>query len=133
MPRLLSWVFALTDPAEYGRLKLAADGSLDAIVEFKDASASERAIGLCNGGAMAIDARHLFSLLDTLRAANAQSEYYLSGIVVGGTACTACRGRGRNRGHEVLGINCRADLAAAEAEVQDASQGGRHGSRSDTA
>ena len=36
----------------------APDGGLERIVEARDASPEERAIGLCNGGIMAIDARH---------------------------------------------------------------------------
>ena len=45
------------DPSGYGRLVLGADGTLDRIVEHKDASEAERAIGLCNSGVMAIDGR----------------------------------------------------------------------------
>ncbi|HTT80664.1 MAG TPA: NTP transferase domain-containing protein, partial [Stellaceae bacterium] len=52
------------DPGPYGRLVQDAGGALLRIVEAKDASADERAIGLCNGGIMAIEGRHLFSLLD---------------------------------------------------------------------
>jgi bifunctional UDP-N-acetylglucosamine pyrophosphorylase/glucosamine-1-phosphate N-acetyltransferase len=110
--------FRPADPAEYGRLKLAADGSLDEVVEFKDASASDRAIGLCNGGAMAIDAARLFGLLDTLRTANAQSEYYLTGIVAAAREAQLGVAVVETDAAEVLGINCRADLAAAEAELQ---------------
>src|SRR5688572_19669330 len=43
------------DPSGYGRLVQGADGGLDRIVEHKDATEAERAIGLCNSGVMAID------------------------------------------------------------------------------
>ena len=54
------------DPGAYGRLVLAADGTLERIVEAADASPEERAIGLVNGGIMAIAARHLCDLVDAL-------------------------------------------------------------------
>ena len=56
--------FRPPDPGQYGRLVVNAAGHLDAIVEYKDASEDERAIGLCNSGMMAADATLLFDLLD---------------------------------------------------------------------
>ena len=52
------------DPGPYGRLVLGSDGALLRIVEAAEANAEERAIGLCNGGIMALEARHAFDLLD---------------------------------------------------------------------
>src|SRR5215510_452826 len=52
------------DPSGYGRLILASDGSLDRIVEHRDADAAERNIGLCNSGVMAIDGAVVWSLID---------------------------------------------------------------------
>jgi len=46
------------DPAPYGRFVLGPEGGLERIVEAADTTAEERAIGLVNGGIMAIDARH---------------------------------------------------------------------------
>jgi bifunctional UDP-N-acetylglucosamine pyrophosphorylase/glucosamine-1-phosphate N-acetyltransferase len=105
-------------PGAYGRLVLAADGSLARIVEAKDASAEERAIALCNGGIMAIDARHLFGLLDAIGCDNAKGEFYLTDIVA------IARDRGllcrvvELPADELQGVNTRADLAAAEAVMQ---------------
>src|SRR5947209_4821111 len=45
--------FRPRDPSGYGRL-VQAGGELTAIREELDASAAERAIGLCNGGLMAL-------------------------------------------------------------------------------
>ena len=42
-------------PGAYGRLILGADGGLDAIVEYLDASEEQRAVTLCNAGLMAFD------------------------------------------------------------------------------
>ena len=107
------------DPGEYGRLVLDGDGYLQAIVEFKEASAAERRIDLCNSGVMAIAGAHLFSLLDMVGNDNAKGEYYLTDIV----------GIARSRGlacavveadvDELMGVNSRAELAAAEAIIQD--------------
>jgi len=118
VPALVVMGFRPPDPAEYGRLVVAADGAFEAIVEARDASPEERAIGLCNGGVMAVDGALLFELLDGLGRDNAKGEYYLTDIVA------AARGRGlscavvEGAPEEALGINCRADLAAAEAVVQ---------------
>jgi bifunctional UDP-N-acetylglucosamine pyrophosphorylase/glucosamine-1-phosphate N-acetyltransferase len=110
--------FRPADPGQYGRLVLAPDGSLDRIVEFKDTSAAERAIGLCNGGAMAVEAACLFGLLDGLCAENAQKEYYLTDIVAAARRAGLKIGVIEAGADEVLGINSRSDLAAAEAEMQ---------------
>lgn len=110
--------FRPRDPGEYGRLKLAADGTLEAVVEFRDANEEERAITLCNGGAIAIEAARLFELLDTLRADNAQREYYLSAIVGAARAKRLRVAVVEAEASEVLGVNSREDLALAEAEMQ---------------
>jgi bifunctional UDP-N-acetylglucosamine pyrophosphorylase/glucosamine-1-phosphate N-acetyltransferase len=110
--------FRAADPAAYGRLKLAADGSLEAIVEFKDATLEERQISLCNSGIMCLDAGLLFDLLSHVKNDNAKGEYYLTDIV--GLA----RARGLKAAvvetseREVIGVNSRAELAEAEAIFQ---------------
>ena len=105
--------FEPVDPARYGRMVMAGD-SLEKIVEFKDADAATRALTLCNGGVVAADAPTLFSLLEQVTPHNAQGEYYLTDIV------EIARARGltatvvRCPEDETLGINTRAELAAAE-------------------
>lgn len=107
------------DPGEYGRLVLAEDGYLHAIVEAKDANAEERRIDLCNSGVMAIAGAHLFSLLDMVGNDNAKGEYYLTDIVAiarsRGLACAVVEAEV----DELMGVNSRAELAAAEAILQD--------------
>jgi bifunctional UDP-N-acetylglucosamine pyrophosphorylase/glucosamine-1-phosphate N-acetyltransferase len=107
------------DPGPYGRLVLGADGSVERIAEAKDATPEEAAITLCNGGIMAVAAVQLFELVDRLENINAKREFYLTDIV----------GIARRRelattyvelpAEEVLGVNTRAELAAAEALMQD--------------
>ena len=110
--------FRPPDPGQYGRLVVNAAGHLDAIVEYKDASEDERAIGLCNSGMMAADATLLFDLLDQVGNDNAAGEYYLTDIVA------IARARGLDVGvveadaEELTGVNSRADLAVLEAIFQ---------------
>ena len=65
--------FRPADPGAYGRLVLDRDGGLARIVEAKDAGPEELAIRLCNGGIMAIDARHAFDLIDADRQRQRQA------------------------------------------------------------
>lgn len=109
--------FEAADPARYGRL-ITKGNTLERIVEFKDASAEERAVTLCNSGVIAADAEQLFDLLDAVENNNAAEEYYLPDVV--GIA----RARGLSTGYvtcdesETLGINTRVELARAEGIFQ---------------
>ena len=118
-PAVVVLGFRPDDPAEYGRLVTAADGGLEAIVEFKDASDAQREIGLCNAGIMAIDGNHLFALLDAVGNDNANGEYYLTDIVElardRGLRCAVVEAADPV---EVMGVNSRAQLAEAEAAMQ---------------
>jgi len=112
--------FTPADAARYGRLVLDDGGTLERIVEYKDASDEERAIGLCNSGMMLIDGSALFGWLDQLSNNNAAGEYYLTDLVA------VARKDGRTIAvtnaleEDVLGVNSRADLALAEACFQNA-------------
>lgn len=111
--------FEAADPGRYGRLVMEGD-TLARIVEFKDASDAERAITFCNSGVIACRSELMFDLIADVENNNAQQEYYLTDLP----------GLARARGlsatavscdeSETLGVNSRADLAAAEAALQDA-------------
>jgi bifunctional UDP-N-acetylglucosamine pyrophosphorylase / glucosamine-1-phosphate N-acetyltransferase len=110
--------FEPEDPSGYGRLMLDAEGRVTAIREDKDASEAERRIRLCNAGAMAFRVPSLVDLLARIGNANARGEYYLTdalelasgeGLIAVPVRCPA---------EEALGINSRAQLAAAEAVFQ---------------
>jgi bifunctional UDP-N-acetylglucosamine pyrophosphorylase / glucosamine-1-phosphate N-acetyltransferase len=109
--------FHAADPGRYGRL-IASGEHLERIVEFKDATDAERAITLCNSGVVCADAATLTALIAQVGNANASGEYYLTDIVA------LARAAGHNAGvvlcdeAETLGINTRAELAAAEAAFQ---------------
>ena len=106
------------DPTGYGRLLVDGKGRLEAIVEHRDATAEQRRIGLCNSGVMAVDGELIWDLLGEVGNDNAKGEYYLTDIVA------IARRRGfvsaavEAPAEELLGINSRAELAAAEALLQ---------------
>ena len=62
--------FHAADPGRYGRLVTDGD-ALEKIVEYKDASAEERAITLCNSGVMAARAADMFDWIDATGNENA--------------------------------------------------------------
>jgi bifunctional UDP-N-acetylglucosamine pyrophosphorylase/glucosamine-1-phosphate N-acetyltransferase len=106
------------DPSLYGRLALDPDGGLARIVEARDATPEEREIGLCNGGIMAVDSRHLFDLVEKIGNDNAKREFYLTDIVaIARAQGLVCR-VAELPAEEVGGVNTRAELAEAEAVLQ---------------
>jgi bifunctional UDP-N-acetylglucosamine pyrophosphorylase/glucosamine-1-phosphate N-acetyltransferase len=109
--------FEAADPGRYGRLVMAGD-SLERIVEFKDATEAEKAITLCNSGVVCADAPTLFRLVDSVGNENAAGEFYLTDIVAIARQKGLTVGAVRCDESETLGINTRAELAAAEAAFQ---------------
>jgi len=109
----------LEDPSGYGRVLRDADGNLAGVVEDRDASPAHRAICEINTGVLAYPAALLKTLLPRVRNANAQGEYYLPDVlamaVAEGQRVDALR---TQESREVLGVNDRAQLADAEAEVR---------------
>jgi bifunctional UDP-N-acetylglucosamine pyrophosphorylase/glucosamine-1-phosphate N-acetyltransferase len=71
----------MPDPTGYGRIVRSADGSVQAIVEHKDASEAQRAITEIYSGIMAVPTRLLKGWLARLDNQNAQGEYYLTDVV----------------------------------------------------
>jgi bifunctional UDP-N-acetylglucosamine pyrophosphorylase / glucosamine-1-phosphate N-acetyltransferase len=105
------------DPAQYGRVVGCPD-NVERIVEWADASADERAGGLCNAGALCASAADMERWLRAVRADNAKREHYLTDAVA------LARQEGRRvaaveaPAEELAGINSRAELAAAESVMQ---------------
>jgi bifunctional UDP-N-acetylglucosamine pyrophosphorylase/glucosamine-1-phosphate N-acetyltransferase len=110
--------FRPKDAGAYGRIIAGPDATVVRIVEARDASQDERRIGLCNSGVMAAPAAFLREALPKLAPNNAKREYYLTDIV----AIAAASGRpfavAEADEREVMGVNSRAELAAAEAIFQ---------------
>ena len=71
----------LPDPAGYGRIVRDAQGSVQAIVEHKDASQAQRAICEGNTGILAVPAARLAKWLGSLSNNNVQGEYYLTDVI----------------------------------------------------
>jgi bifunctional UDP-N-acetylglucosamine pyrophosphorylase/glucosamine-1-phosphate N-acetyltransferase len=105
-------------PGHYGRVVTGAGGDVERVVEWTDATEEERGIGLCNAGVVCAPAADLFGWLRAVRNDNAKGEYYLTDVVA------LARQAGRRvvaveaPEAEMRGINSRAELAAAEGEVQ---------------
>ncbi|MEW5702471.1 MAG: NTP transferase domain-containing protein [Candidatus Zixiibacteriota bacterium] len=103
------------DPTGYGRVIRAPDGTVDRIVEHRDADASVRQVREINSGAICFRADSLFPALHRIGNANQQREYYLTDTIA------ILRGDGRQVSaylagdpHEVLGVNSPEELAALE-------------------
>ncbi|RUQ99161.1 bifunctional UDP-N-acetylglucosamine diphosphorylase/glucosamine-1-phosphate N-acetyltransferase GlmU [Labedella endophytica] len=108
----------LDDATGYGRVVRAADGSVSAIVEQKDAGESELAITEINAGVYVFSVAGLREQLASLTTENAQGEKYVTDLV----------GLLRGAGHEVHavpvsqpwaveGVNDRAQLARQAARL----------------
>ncbi|MGI4837017.1 MAG: bifunctional UDP-N-acetylglucosamine diphosphorylase/glucosamine-1-phosphate N-acetyltransferase GlmU [Janthinobacterium lividum] len=71
----------LPDPTGYGRIVRDTQGSVQAIVEHKDATEAQRAICEGNTGILAVPAARLAQWLGSLSNHNAQGEYYLTDVI----------------------------------------------------
>ncbi len=110
------------DPARYGRLVTEPDGSggeqVLRIVEWTEANAAERAIGLCNAGVLCAEAGRFAGWLRRVENTNAKGEFYLTDVVA------LAAGDGARVRHveapeeELRGVNSKAELAEAEAVIQ---------------
>ena len=106
--------FTPDDPALYGRIIRDIDGRLLDIVEYKEATPEQRAIREVNSGIFCYQTQWLLAHLDQLQPRAGHGEYYLTdlvGIAAQEQAITATCSCDET---EVLGINDRAQLAAAE-------------------
>jgi bifunctional UDP-N-acetylglucosamine pyrophosphorylase/glucosamine-1-phosphate N-acetyltransferase len=108
----------LDDATGYGRVVRSAAGSLDRIVEQKDAGPDELAVTEINAGVYVFSARPLREQLVRLTTENAQGEKYITDVI----------GLLRSVGHEVAavpvsqswvveGVNDRAQLARQAARL----------------
>jgi bifunctional UDP-N-acetylglucosamine pyrophosphorylase/glucosamine-1-phosphate N-acetyltransferase len=109
--------FRPADPTGYGRL-LTQGGALIAIREEKDASAEERKITLCNAGLMALSGTQALSLLERIGNNNAKGEFYLTDAVAIARDMGLKAVAIETTEDEVRGINTKAQLAEAEAALQ---------------
>ena len=112
----------LDDPTGYGRIIRSGDpvgGTVEGIVEHKDATPAQRRIQEVYTGVMAAPTAHLRRWLAALKNDNAQKEYYLTDVVAMAVAdrvrVVATHAQDET---EVLGINSPAQLAELERRYQ---------------
>ena len=105
----------MPDATGYGRIIRDLDGSLEKIVEEKDANEFEKKINEVNAGVYCFDVQKLFGALEKIGNNNSQGEYYLPDALTilkdAGEKIGAFRA---NYADETLGINSRVQLAAAD-------------------
>ncbi len=110
----------LDDPGAYGRIVRDRLGHVNSIVEYRDASDAIRAVCEVNTGVFCFRNRDLARALPLLSNRNQQGEYYLTDVIyvlisqnlpVGAIAL--------DDASEGMGINSRAQLAAAEQVMRD--------------
>ncbi|MDR1997703.1 MAG: NTP transferase domain-containing protein [Candidatus Margulisbacteria bacterium] len=108
----------LDDPKHYGRIVRGADGYVERIVEYRDATAAEKAIAEINSGIYCFNTAELFAALQQVKNQNVQREYYLTDVI------QIMVGRQRKIGTllitdagQVHGVNDPADLQQAEAAL----------------
>ncbi len=68
------------DPTGYGRIVRLSDGSVDRIVEHKDASEEEKRVSEINSGIYVFKRKELFDALHHITPENSQHEYYLTDV-----------------------------------------------------
>ena len=111
-------VMDLDQPGAYGRVLQHEDGRLAGLVEFKDASASQREIHRVNGGVYALPWPPLKEALSGLSNDNAQGEYYLTDAVAAVASIVPVVVQAADPS-ELFGMNARADQALLQAVARD--------------
>ena len=109
----------IAEPGSYGRIIRGEHDEVLAIVEARDATPEQLAVREINSGAYCFDTQALRAVIDDIRAANAQSEYYLTDAVA------ALRARGYRVGawccpdaQEIEGVNDAEALREAAAIIR---------------
>ena len=105
------------DPGKYGRLVME-NGYVSRIVEYADAAPAERLITLCNAGGLVGKAADMRRWLAAVKADNAKGEYYLTDIAALAQSEGVKVAALEAPYSECMGVNSRAELAAAEAVLQ---------------
>ncbi|MGH2727187.1 MAG: sugar phosphate nucleotidyltransferase, partial [Actinomycetota bacterium] len=102
----------LDDPSGYGRILRGRDGSVERIVEHRDATADERKMKEVNTSVWVFDRAALRTALTKIDRSNAQQEFYLTDVV------TVLKDKGEpveaytaQDADEALGANSRVELA----------------------
>ena len=109
------------DPFGYGRIVLAADGTIERNIEQKDCTPEQAAsLTECNAGCYAFDGALLATHIGEVGCDNAQGEYYLPDMLeILKSHGQAVRAFHCDDYREGLGVNSRAQLAQLTAIARD--------------
>ena len=108
--------FDADDPTGYGRVIESNDGSAECVIEERDASEEQRAIGTVNAGLYAVDRAWLTETLGTITPSMATGELYLTDLIAAAHAAGTPAPIVYGPEIELEGVNDRhqfADVAAA--------------------
>lgn len=109
----------LENPQGYGRIVRNGSDAIEAIVEEKDATDTQRTITEVNSGIMAVPAKALRGWLGKLESNNAQGEFYLTDVIAMAVADgVEVAGLVIDDSYQVAGINTRNQLAVLERHYQ---------------
>ncbi len=108
-----------SDPSGYGRVIRRQDGSVEKIVEDKDATAEQAAVKEINAGVYCFASSVLFSALKEIKDDNVQKELYLTDVIEEATKRSEKVVALEADAEEVLGINDRVELARAEKVLRE--------------
>lgn len=102
------------NPTNYGRIIRNQDGSLNSIVEEKDATPEQKAVKEINAGIYCINWAKIKPAFNELTSNNAQGEYYLTDIIKWGNEKNlSVNAYTLKNNEEIFGINSKAHLAEA--------------------
>ena len=102
------------NPTNYGRIIRNQDGSLNSIVEEKDANTEQKAVKEVNAGLYCINWAKIKPAFNELTSNNAQGEYYLTDIIKWGNEKNlSVNAYTLKNNEEIFGINSKAHLAEA--------------------
>lgn len=102
------------NPTNYGRIIRNSDGSLNSIVEEKDASAEQKAVKEVNAGVYVLNWAKIKPAFSQLSSNNAQGEYYLTDIIKWANSQSfKVDAYILKNNEEIFGINSKTHLAEA--------------------
>jgi len=108
--------FDADDPTGYGRVIESSDGTAECVIEERDATEEQRAIGTVNAGLYAVDRAWLTEALGAITPSKASGELYLTDLVAAAHAAGTPAPIVYGPEIELEGVNDRhqfADVAAA--------------------